>query len=333
MIGRVEVEEPITKTSHHEPPAFEVYLDAYLSHLRVEAGLADNTLHAYHRDLLKLRDFLLRHGPIHPTELSRAHMRRFAEFLERARLSAASVARCLAALRGFFRFLCREHVIPQNPLTDVGTPRRWKRLPKVLTVQDVSRLLEVKEGKAPEDRRDAAMVELLYATGLRVSELVKLPLAHVNLAVGYLLTTGKGAKQRIVPMGEPARRQLAAYLDGVRSLLLRHRTSPFVFVTRRGSPLTRQGFWKVLRRRARRAGITKPVSPHTLRHSFATHLLDHGADLRSVQAMLGHASLATTQIYTHVERTRLQRLHAQYFPRKHRRHAQPTVPERSAVRD
>jgi integrase/recombinase XerD len=162
------------------------------------------------------------------------------------------------------------------------------------------------------------MVELLYATGLRVSELIGLELSHLNLAVGYVLAFGKGAKQRVVPLGEQARKKVEMYLDSAREALIKGRSSRHVFVTRRGSKLTRQGFWKVLRARARRAGIFKPISPHMLRHSFATHLLDHGADLRSVQAMLGHARITTTQIYTHVERERLKRLHTDFFPRKRR---------------
>jgi integrase/recombinase XerD len=193
------------------------------------------------------------------------------------------------------------------------------RLPKTLTQLDVTHLLELADGSRPEGRRDAAMLELLYATGLRVSELVNLRLSQLNLAVGYVLAAGKGAKQRVVPMGDVARQKIRLYLDKTRGALLKKRESQHVFVTRRGRPMSRQGFWKLLRARAKQAGITKPISPHMLRHSFATHLLDRGADLRSVQAMLGHASISTTQIYTHVERARLKRLHSDLFPRKSRR--------------
>jgi integrase/recombinase XerD len=198
-------------------------------------------------------------------------------------------------------------------------PRPWLRLPKTLTADEVERLLRSAGGRKPEDARDAAMLELLYATGMRVSELVGLELARLHLDVGYVLVSGKGSKQRIVPMGEPARRRLEAYLDEARPVLLKGRSSASVFVTRRGGALTRQGFWKLLRGRARQARIARRMSPHMLRHSFATHLLDHGADLRSVQAMLGHADITTTQIYTHVERARLKRLHTELFPRKARR--------------
>lgn len=201
----------------------------------------------------------------------------------------------------------------------LSTPRPWMRLPKTLTQLDVNNLLELVDGSRPEGRRDAAMLELLYATGLRVSELVNLRLSQLNLAVGYVLATGKGAKQRVVPIGDVARQKIRRYLDKARGVLLKKRDSQHVFVTRRGMPLSRQGFWKLLRARAKQAGIAKLISPHMLRHSFATHLLDHGADLRSVQAMLGHASISTTQIYTHVERERLKRLHSDLFPRKSRR--------------
>jgi integrase/recombinase XerD len=210
-------------------------------------------------------------------------------------------------------------VMREDPTLSLSVPRPWARLPRILTQSDVTRLLELPDGTKPEDKRDAAMVELLYATGLRVSELVSLELAHVNLTVGYVLAHGKGSKQRVVPLGEMARRKVDAYLTTARSALIKGRPSPHVFVTRRGGRFTRQGFWKMLRARAMRAGISKAIFPHMLRHSFATHLLDHGADLRSVQVMLGHAQISTTQIYTHVERERLKRLHTDFFPRKQRR--------------
>jgi integrase/recombinase XerD len=189
-------------------------------------------------------------------------------------------------------------------------------LPKVLSEREVAALLEVPVQATAEDRRDRVMLELLYATGLRVSELVSLELADVNLQVGYLRVTGKGSKQRIVPMGEPAQRLLLEYVQIVRPQFLKRRPSGVLFVSRRGTSLTRQAFWKSLRARARRAGLNKSVSPHMLRHSFATHLLGGGADLRSVQTMLGHADIATTQIYTHVERERLKEVHARFFPRQ-----------------
>jgi integrase/recombinase XerD len=210
-------------------------------------------------------------------------------------------------------------MVRENPMVGLNSPRRGTRLPAVLAQHEVTALLEWAGKSGPEDVRDAAMIELLYATGVRVSELVGLRMTDLNLDAGYVLVTGKGSKQRLVPMGEIAKRKIMRYLRSGRAELLKNRESVYVFITRRGRPLTRQGFWKLLRLRAAAAGIPNTISPHMLRHSFATHLLDHGADLRSVQAMLGHANIATTQIYTHVERERLKRLHARFFPRKQRR--------------
>jgi integrase/recombinase XerD len=210
-------------------------------------------------------------------------------------------------------------MIEENPTIGLTPISHGVRLPKTLSPRDVAALLDLSAISTPEDLRDRAMVELLYATGLRVSELVMVEVALINLDVGYLRVTGKGAKQRLVPMGEGARRLLLQYVEEARPQLLKKRTSRYVFVSRRGGPLTRQAFWKLLRRRALRAGIRQVISPHMLRHSFATHLLEGGADLRSVQVMLGHANIATTQIYTHIERGRLKRVHDRYFPRVSRR--------------
>ncbi|MEK7268300.1 MAG: site-specific tyrosine recombinase XerD [Nitrospirota bacterium] len=297
----------------------ESLVDRYLSALRVEGGLARNTLEAYRRDLRKLQAYLATRGMHDPAGATRQTISEFFGYLKRSNPSPASTARCMAALRGFYRFLCKERLARENPMIHLGAPRPWVKLPRTLTQNEVTKLLELADGSRPEEQRNAAMVELLYATGLRVSELVNLELSQLNLAVGYVLASGKGAKQRVVPIGDLARRKVGAYLETARGMLVKRRESPNVFVTRRGGKLTRQGFWKLLRLRARRAGISKPISPHMLRHSFATHLLDHGADLRSVQAMLGHARISTTQIYTHVERKRLKRLHSALFPRKHRR--------------
>jgi integrase/recombinase XerD len=299
----------------------EALTDRYLSELRIEGGVSRNTLAGYRNDLGKFRAFLTAQNIRDPARVSQRTVAAFVAQLSQEKLSPASIARCVSALRGFYRFLGRERLVRDNPTTDLTTPRPWLRLPKTLSADEIDRLLRVAAGKKPEDLRDAAMLELLYATGLRVSELVGLEQARLNLDVGYVLASGKGDKQRVVPMGDPARRKLERYLEEARRPLLKGRTSPHVFVTRRGGKLTRQGFWKLLRARARQARITKPISPHMLRHSFATHLLDHGADLRSVQAMLGHADISTTQIYTHVERARLKQLHRDLFPRKARRRA------------
>ena len=292
--------------------------ERYLSHLRVEGGLSVNTIEAYRRDLNKFHSYLHRTGvgllePLAPETLTG-----FLRSLHEARLSRASSVRCLSAIRGWLRFLMRERKI-ENPTLSLVSISRGVRLPKTLSQQDVTVLLDLPAVPTSEDLRDRAMLELLYATGLRVSELVMAEVMQVNLDVGYLRITGKGAKQRLVPMGEGARQLLQQYVAEARPRLLRQRASRYVFVSRRGGPLTRQAFWKLLRRRAQRAGIAQIISPHMLRHSFATHLLEGGADLRSVQVMLGHANIATTQIYTHVERGRLKRVHDRYFPRIGRR--------------
>lgn len=308
-----------TRLGKRDRSVMQTRVDQYLDELRVEGGLARNTLEAYRRDLRKFLAYLSASGMDDPASATPQTLSGFLAHLKKSAPAPASAARCVAALRGFFRFLCREGLARQNPMINLGAPRPWGRLPRTLTQEEVTRLVDLYTGKRPEEIRDAAMVELLYATGLRVSELVGVEVPHLNLDVGYVLASGKGGKQRVVPIGEPARRKVSAYLELARGSLMKRRVSPFVFVTRRGTKLTRQGFWNVLRNRARRAGITRRISPHMLRHSFATHLLEHGADLRSVQSMLGHASISTTQIYTHVERERLKRVHTELFPRKQRR--------------
>jgi integrase/recombinase XerD len=297
----------------------ETLIDRYLSELRIEGGVSRNTLEGYRNDLGKFGTFLRARRIRDPARVARRTVSTFVGQLSQRKLAPASIARCVSALRGFYRFLGKEKFVRHNPTADVTIPRAWLRLPKTLSADEIDRLLRVAAGKKPEDLRDAAMLELLYATGLRVSELVGLDHGRLNLEVGYVLVSGKGDKQRVVPMGEPARRKLERYLEEARPSLLKGRPSSKAFVTRRGGALTRQGFWKLLRARARQGGIAKRITPHMLRHSFATHLLDHGADLRSVQAMLGHADISTTQIYTHVERARLKQLHTELFPRKTRR--------------
>lgn len=297
----------------------EPLIERYLTEVRIERGLAHNTVEAYRRDLQTWHQYMLGRRLQHPAELTREVVRAFLQHLTRTKLSPASIARSLATLRGFFRFLVKERLIAENPILLIDSPRQWMRLPKTLTQDEVTALLDHRKTTKPEDIRDTAMLELLYATGLRVSELVNLELSHLNLSVGYVLATGKGAKQRVVPIGDAARRTIEVYLQGGRQALIKHRESPYLFVTRRGTSMTRQAFWNLLRSRARHSQIMKPISPHMLRHSFATHLLEHGADLRSVQAMLGHSKISTTQIYTHVEEARLKRLHVEFFPRKTRR--------------
>ena len=303
------------------PMDTDALVERYLTHVRVEGGLARNTVDAYRRDLAKFQRYLRQQKIGHLAQVTQDTVRSFLGSLHALQLSPVSTARCLSAVRGWLRFLHDEQVIDGHPALDVATARRGTRLPKLLSEREVAALLELPVHASAEDRRDRVMLELLYATGLRVSELVSLELSQVNLEVGYLRVTGKGSKQRIVPMGEPAQRLLLEYVEQIRPQLLKHRSSRVLFVSRRRTALTRQAFWKSLRARAQRAGLTKSVSPHMLRHSFATHLLGGGADLRSVQTMLGHADIATTQIYTHVERERLKQVHTTFFPRQARRKA------------
>lgn len=290
-------------------------IERYLIHLRVEGGLSQNTVDAYRRDLSKFRWYLKSSGVVSLQDVTSETVRRFLESLRACKLSQVSSARCLSAIRGWLRFLRQERIIGSNPALGLAAARRGIRLPKTLSHSEVAALFDVPPHPALEDQRDRVMLEMLYATGLRVSELVCLEIGQVNFEVGYVRVTGKGDKQRIVPIGEVARILLQEYVEAVRPRLLKQRLSQFVFLTRRGDRLTRQAYWKALRQRGRRAGITKKISPHILRHSFATHLLEGGADLRSVQTMLGHTDIATTQIYTHVERSRLKEVHTKFFPR------------------
>lgn len=294
------------------------FVDHYLTMLQVEQGYAANTIESYRRDLKKLQTFFRTHDIADPTHLSKPLWFQFLSSLKAEGLASSSIARCLASVRGFYKSFERGKDDPTFEGMLKGTPKQWNQLPKLLSEAEVTRLLNLPIMNTKEDSRDAAMVELLYATGLRVSELINLEVGHLNLDVGFLQATGKRDKQRIVPIGDKARQLVSEYLQSSRPAFVKKRTSSALFLTRLGRAMSRQCFWKILKDRTVRAGITKPISPHMLRHSFATHLLDHGADLRSVQMMLGHASIATTQIYTHVEQARLKKVHDQYFPRKQR---------------
>ncbi|OEU59969.1 MAG: site-specific tyrosine recombinase XerD [Desulfuromonadales bacterium C00003094] len=290
-------------------------LDAFLNYLTVEKGLAANTLDAYGRDLARYVGFLLEQEVMQPDQVTASLVLGFLASLKKAGLSSRSRARTLVALRTFHRFLLVEGYATGNPTGQIQAPRILSGLPKTLSSEEVERLLASPVGDSYLDRRDRAMFEVLYATGLRVSELVGLKVSDLQLDVGYLTAFGKGGKQRIVPLGESALDELRNYLDIGRPLLDKGWGSLILFLNRSGNGLTRQGFWKIIKRRGIQAGIRKNITPHTLRHSFATHLLDNGADLRAVQTMLGHADISTTQIYTHVTRERLKRLHAQIHPR------------------
>ncbi len=291
------------------------WVDLFLHHLAVEKGLSRNSLEAYARDLRGYVEFLAEQGISSIAESSADKIISYLRYLRGKSLSARSAARALSTLRGFHKFLLQDQAIQDNPLGRVRAPKVVPRLPLVLTSGEVEDLLRQPDPTHPLGVRDRAMLELLYATGLRVSELVHLSVNDVNLEVGYVLAKGKGAKERIVPMGGAASRALKGYLEGPRRNWALRSLDGTLFLGRGGRGISRQGFWKILRKYARAAGIRKRMSPHTLRHSFATHLLERGADLRSVQSMLGHVDIATTQVYTHVSRQHLKRLHQRYHPR------------------
>ncbi|HUK05823.1 MAG TPA: site-specific tyrosine recombinase XerD [Burkholderiales bacterium] len=290
-------------------PESAALLDAFADALWLEDGLAKNTLASYRRDLEQLAAFLGR------TPLAQAGEEDLFRFFAVRRGRASSAARMLSTLKRFYGWCLRERRIKADPTLRIDPPKRAPRFPKTLSEADVEALLAAPDAGAPLGLRDRAMIEVLYAAGLRVSELVGLRLFEANLDAGVLRILGKGSKERLVPLGEEAVEWLKKYLADSRKRILGRRTSDFLFVTGRGAPMTRQAFWQNLKRYGARAVPSKPLSPHVLRHAFATHLINHGADLRAVQMLLGHADISTTQIYTHVARERLKALHAKHHPR------------------
>jgi integrase/recombinase XerD len=289
-------------------------IDAFLDHLRVERRLAANTLESYARDLAALGEYAEALGD-RPEGLSRAQLEEFVRRQRTRGLSPRSVARSVAAVRGYYRFLVLERRLAASPADDLQPPRAWPALPKFLSLEEVDALIDQPDVATPLGLRDRAMIEVLYATGMRVSELVGLRTADLHLPDGYLTCVGKGNKERLVPMGDQASEWLERYRHEARPVLLKGRSSSRLFLNARGGPISRVGFWKVLKRHGAGAGVARVLSPHVVRHSFATHLLERGADLRAIQMMLGHADLSTTQIYTHVLEARLRAVYDRYHPR------------------
>jgi integrase/recombinase XerD len=290
-------------------------IDSFLAHLDLERGLSAHTIDAYSRDLLQFFDFALKRGAAKPSLATTQDIEAFASALKRERAKSSSIARKVSALRSFYRYLVAEGRLAANPASRVEAPKLAQRLPKLLSADEVRCLLEAPGTVTRLAIRDTAMLELLYGAGMRVSELLGLSLRDVDLDEGMARCYGKGAKERVVPFGKMAAASLCLYLAESRPLLRKGKSDPSLFLSSRGTRMSRANFWKLIRAYAAKAGIKKPVTPHTLRHSFATHLLDRGADLRAIQEMLGHSSVATTQVYTHVSRSGLREVYKRSHPR------------------
>lgn len=296
-------------------PTLDALTDQYINYLLIEKGLAATTIESYSSDLARYVRYLNERDIQDISDADTPVILRYLIALQQSDLSARSRARHLITLRGFYRFLASEKILTYDPARLVDLPKGGLKLPDVLSHDDIQRLLHAPDPQRPRGARDAAMIELLYAAGLRVSELVNLKLTDINLEACFVRVFGKGSKERIVPIGRYARGKIDQYIKAARPGLLKEIPSQYLFVARAGKPMTRQGFWKLLKQYAVKAAMTKTITPHSLRHSFASHLLEGGADLRAVQVMLGHVDISTTQIYTHVARDHLRKMHEKYHPR------------------
>lgn len=294
---------------------FDNLLEQYTNYLRIEKGLSEKTIASYHTDLYRYFQFLEKIAIRDISRIDTAVILKHLISLRNEGLRARSRARHLVSIRGFHKFLLQEKHVTTDPSRLVDLPKSGLKLPDVLSFEEVKKILDAPSLERPKGMRDAAMLELIYAAGLRVSELIHLKLTDINTEACFVRAFGKGAKERVIPFGRHARDKLDIYIRDARPILLKNAMSSYLFVTRAGKAMTRQGFWKLLKRYARTAGIRQNVTPHSLRHSFASHLLAGGADLRAVQIMLGHVDISTTQIYTHVSQDRLKKLHQEYHPR------------------
>lgn len=305
-------ENPAARNSQS---SLDILADQYLNYLVFEKGLSEKTIESYSRDLVRYLDFLGNKGVKNISDADTPLILKHLIALRDAGLGSKSCARHLVTLRGFYRFLVHEKVLEYDPARLVDLPKSGLKLPDVLSVSDVNVLLNIPDTKKPLGKRNAAMIELLYAAGLRVSELVNLDFLNINLEACFVRVLGKGSKERVVPIGVYAKDKIDDYIKNARPMILKNNASRYLFVARAGKPMTRQGFWKLLKHYAQQSGIKKKISPHSLRHSFASHLLEGGADLRTVQVMLGHVDISTTQIYTHVAREHLKQMHEKFHPR------------------
>ncbi len=290
-------------------------VESFLSYQAAVKGLSKNTLESYRRDVLKFIIYVEKNNISGIQGVRYDNILEYLTTLQKEGISMRSVARNLVSLKQFFNFLLLEKILVENPSLGIKTPKLKRSIPNFLSLEDVEKILSAPDTTTCEGIRDRAMLETLYACGIRASELVKLELNSVNFELGYLIVYGKGSKERLVPTGEKARSALKDYLTLSRPKILKTRNSRYLFVTRRGAEMTRQGFWKILRNYTIRCGINRKISPHTIRHSFATHLLERGADLRTIQIMLGHSDISTTQIYTHIAKERLKAIHRKHHPR------------------
>lgn len=293
----------------------ESFVSEFINYLAVERGLAQNTLESYGRDLRQFQAYLQDSKIDFMKDLNRTTILTYLSNLQTKGKAVSTISRNLAAIKSFYQYLVRERYLEKDPAAHLESPKLEKKLPKVLSVHEVEELLRQPNSLLPAGLRDKAMLELLYATGIRVSELISLNISDVNLDMGYIKCYGKGSKERIVPLGSIAAKCVQDYLGKGRPKLVRTYEEAALFINHHGNRLTRQGFWKIIKKYAHEANIVKEITPHTLRHSFATHLLENGADLRSVQEMLGHADISTTQIYTHVTRNHLKEVYDKTHPR------------------
>lgn len=291
------------------------YIDSFYNYLAVIKGLSDNTLESYVRDCRNFINFIENSGVREINEVSHIHIIEYLSNLKTKTFKSKTIARSIVSLKQYFKYLLLEKIITSDPTSNIKSPRMSMTLPEVLNLNDIERLLSCPDLTTNTGIRDATMLEVLYGTGIRVSELINIRLNDLNLELGYLLVRGKGSKERIVPLGKIAIKKIQDYTNNFRQDILKDKLSDYLFINRSGGKMTRQGFWKILKSYALKSGITKSITPHTIRHTFASHLLDRGADLRTIQLLLGHSDISSTQIYTHIDTKKLKEIHSLYHPR------------------
>lgn len=291
------------------------YIDSFYNYLAVIKGLSENTLESYVRDCRGFINFIENSGVREINEVSHIHIIEYLSNLKTKSFKSKTIARSIVSLKQYFKYLLLEKIITSDPTSNIKSPRMSMTLPEVLNLNDIERLLSCPDLTTNAGIRDTTMLEVLYGTGIRVSELINIRLNDLNLELGYLLVRGKGSKERIVPLGKIAIKKIQDYTKNFRQDILKDKLSDYLFINRSGVKMTRQGFWKILKSYALKSGITKSITPHTIRHTFASHLLDRGADLRTIQLLLGHSDISSTQIYTHIDTKKLKEIHSLYHPR------------------